>query len=214
DKIGLLDESFFMYGEDIDLSYRITEAGYSNHYLADTSIIHYKGESTKKSSINYVFVFYRAMAIFASKHFSQKNAQLFSALINIAIYIRAALAILTRTIRHILLPIIDALILFLGIFLFQEYYEDHVKFIEGGEYPQEVESYGIPIMVALYILYLFLNGGYRIPTSFKKIIRGVFSGSILLLITYSLLSEGYRFSRAIILFTVVFSIVAIPLFSH
>ena len=56
DKIGLLDESFFMYGEDIDLSYRITQAGYTNHYFSGTQIIHYKGESTKKSSINYVFV--------------------------------------------------------------------------------------------------------------------------------------------------------------
>ena len=52
DKVGLLDETFFMYGEDIDLSYRITEGGYKNYYFADSSIIHYKGESTKKSSVN------------------------------------------------------------------------------------------------------------------------------------------------------------------
>ena len=72
DKIGLLDESFFMYGEDIDLSYRIIKAGYKNYYFPKTRIIHYKGESTKKSSVNYVFVFYNAMIIFARKHFSQK----------------------------------------------------------------------------------------------------------------------------------------------
>jgi GT2 family glycosyltransferase len=129
DEIGLLDESFFMYGEDIDLSYRITQAGYANHYLADTQIIHYKGESTKKSSINYVFVFYRAMAIFAKKHFSNKNAQLFSTLINFAIYVRAGLAVLTRTIKHFLLPVIDAIVLGSGVFLFKEYYEENVKFI-------------------------------------------------------------------------------------
>ena len=57
DKIGLLDEAFFMYGEDIDLSYRIQKAGYKNIYFPQTTIIHYKGESTKKSSVNYVFVF-------------------------------------------------------------------------------------------------------------------------------------------------------------
>ena len=61
DKIGLLDEDYFMYGEDIDLSYRITQAGYKNYYFPLTRIIHYKGESTKKSSINYVIVFYKAM---------------------------------------------------------------------------------------------------------------------------------------------------------
>ena len=71
EKIGLLDESFFMYGEDIDFSYRITQAGYDNYYYPDTTIIHYKGESTKKSSVNYVFIFYKAMVIFAKKHFSK-----------------------------------------------------------------------------------------------------------------------------------------------
>jgi len=214
DEIGLLDESFFMYGEDIDLSYRITQAGYSNHYLADTQIIHYKGESTKKSSINYVFVFYRAMAIFAKKHFSNKNAQLFSTLISFAIYVRAGLAVLTRTIKHFLLPVIDAIVLGSGVFLFKEYYEENVKFISGGAYPDEVETYGIPIIICIYLLSQFFNGAFSIPTSFKKVLTGVFSGSALLLMVYSLLSEEYRFSRAIILFTVVFSIVAISLFRY
>ena len=77
DKVGLLDESFFMYGEDIDLSYRITLGGYKNYYCSDTKIIHYKGESTKKSSVNYVFVFYRAMIIFAQKHLSVHNKNYF-----------------------------------------------------------------------------------------------------------------------------------------
>ncbi len=60
DKVGLLDETFFMYGEDIDLSYRITQGGYKNYYFPETRIIHYKGESTKKTSVNYVLVFYKA----------------------------------------------------------------------------------------------------------------------------------------------------------
>ncbi|MBO7540983.1 MAG: glycosyltransferase family 2 protein, partial [Bacteroidales bacterium] len=60
DKIGLLDETFFMYGEDIDFSYRILQGGYKNYYLPATRIIHYKGESTKKGSLNYVYTFYNA----------------------------------------------------------------------------------------------------------------------------------------------------------
>ena len=69
DTIGNLDETFFMYGEDIDLSYRITKAGFKNYYFPKTQIIHYKGESTKRSSLNYVVIFYKAMAIFSKKHF-------------------------------------------------------------------------------------------------------------------------------------------------
>ncbi|MEG2573478.1 MAG: glycosyltransferase family 2 protein [Bacteroides sp.] len=69
DKSGLLDETFFMYGEDIDLSYRIKLSGYENYYLPFSPILHYKGESTKKDSFKYVYVFYDAMIIFFKKHF-------------------------------------------------------------------------------------------------------------------------------------------------
>ena len=123
DKIGLLDENFFMYGEDIDISYRITKAGYKNFYFPETQIIHYKGESTKKSSVNYVFVFYRAMIIFAKKHFSQKNASLFSLFINIAIYLRASISISRRFITRISLPITDAAFLYLALILIKRFWE-------------------------------------------------------------------------------------------
>lgn len=69
DKVGLLDEDYFMYGEDIDLSYRMLKGGFTNWYLP-FSIVHYKGESTQKSSFRYVHVFYQAMLIFFRKHFS------------------------------------------------------------------------------------------------------------------------------------------------
>lgn len=68
DKVGLLDEDFFMYGEDIDLSYRLLQAGYKNYYQP-CSILHYKGESTQKSSFKYVHVFHDAMLIFYNKHY-------------------------------------------------------------------------------------------------------------------------------------------------
>jgi GT2 family glycosyltransferase len=209
DQIGLLDENFFMYGEDIDLSYRITQAGYKNHYLADTSIIHYKGESTKKSSINYVFVFYKAMAIFARKHFSAKNAKLFSFLIHWAIYLRAGLAVLSRTLKHAVLPLLDAAFLVVGVFWFTNYYETEVK-QAPNYYPEEVDLYGIPLMVGIYLLVFLFNGAYQIPTKFSRIIRSAFSGSLFVLIIYALLDEGLRFSRAIILFSVLWSLFIIP----
>lgn len=91
-EIGLLDKDFFMYGEDIDLSYRITLAGYENWYVPAV-MIHYKGESTKKSSFRYVHVFYQAMLIFFKKHYG--HLSLFVTLpIRLAIYFRATLALL------------------------------------------------------------------------------------------------------------------------
>lgn len=91
-EIGYLDEDFFMYGEDIDLSYRVNKQGYKNYYLP-YSILHYKGESTKKSSYRYVHVFYKAMLIFFRKHYGGMSV-LLSVPIQLAIYLRATLSLL------------------------------------------------------------------------------------------------------------------------
>jgi GT2 family glycosyltransferase len=198
-KIGLLDEAFFMYGEDIDLSYRIILAGYKNYYFPEARIIHYKGESTKKSSINYVFVFYNAMIIFAQKHFSQKNARLFSFLIHIAIYIRAGFALLTRILRMSFLPLIDFVFAFLGVLLLKSYWETHVVFSQGLHYPAEFVRIVIPVYILTWQLAIFLSGGYDKPIHVAKIIRGILSGTVLILIVYALLPETFRFSRALIL---------------
>lgn len=92
DKVGLLDEEFFMYGEDIDLSYRVLKGGYHNYYLP-LDILHYKGESTVKSSFRYVHVFYEAMLIFFRKHYSGMSL-LLSVPIKFAIYAKATLALI------------------------------------------------------------------------------------------------------------------------
>ena len=105
EKSGLLDETFFMYGEDIDLSYRILLAGFRNFYFSETQIIHYKGESTKKGSLNYVYVFYNAMLIFAQKHFSTKKISLFFVLIRLAVALRAMASVLNSFFNLILSPI-------------------------------------------------------------------------------------------------------------
>lgn len=89
DKVGLLDEDFFMYGEDIDLSYRLLKAGYKNFYLP-LRILHYKGESTQKSSARYVHVFYNAMLIFFNKHY-RSRFPLLAPIVRTAVTARALL---------------------------------------------------------------------------------------------------------------------------
>ncbi len=199
DKVGLLDESFFMYGEDIDLSYRIIKGGYKNYYFPETSIIHYKGESTKKSSVNYVIVFYKAMVIFAQKHFSQKNAKTFSFLINIAIYLRAAVAIVTRFLQRIVIPVIDSLVIFIGIYLIKNYYEQYIKQADSAYYPAEYMHYVVPAYILVWLFSVFLAGGYDKPLRLLKIVNGLMVGTAIILIVYALLPEQYRYSRGLIL---------------
>jgi GT2 family glycosyltransferase len=198
-KTGLLDESYFMYGEDIDLSYRIIKAGYKNYYFPETRIIHYKGESTKKSSVNYVVVFYQAMVIFAKTHFSQKNARLFSILINLAIYFRAFLAIFNRFAKKAILPIIDAMIIYAGMFFIKYYWAHSVIFPDGGDYPPIYTFVIVPLYILIWLTSVYLSGGYDKPLNLFRIFRGLFSGTVFILVVYSLLDESLRFSRALTL---------------
>ena len=92
DEVGLMDEDYFMYGEDIDLSYRLLKSGWENWFVP-ADIIHYKGESTQKTSFNYVHVFYNAMLIFMRKHYSHLSWLIIWPL-QIAVYFIALLALM------------------------------------------------------------------------------------------------------------------------
>jgi GT2 family glycosyltransferase len=199
DEVGLLDEDFFMYGEDIDLSYRIQKGGYTNHYLADSQIIHYKGESTKKGSLNYVYVFYKAMAIFARKHFTGSKAGFYVLFIQMGIFLRGLLAGLSRIIKKLGLFLLDGGLAFSGLYYMKTYWERNHRFVEGGEYPDVFTYYIIPSYILLWMLITYLQGGYDKPMKKTTAIRGVAIGTVILLIAYALLSESWRFSRALIL---------------
>ncbi len=191
DKAGFLDEDFFMYGEDIDLSYRISQAGYKIYYHPKTRIIHYRGESTKKSSINYVFVFYQAMIIFANKHFSQKNARLFSLFIKSAVYLRAAFSVLSRVVSTVWLPITDAGIIFIGMYFLKDYWASR----SGIYYPREFLWIAVPLYIVCWLSFTWLSGGYDRPLKILKTIRGLAIGTLVILVVYGMLDEMHRYSR-------------------
>ena len=194
EKVGLLDETFFMYGEDIDFSYRITQEGFKNYYFPETTIIHYKGESTKKSSINYVFVFYKAMVIFAEKHFSKKNAKVFSLAIHLAIYFRASLAILNRFIKFSFPFLVDFLINLTGLFLLTNHWKS-----ADIHFPEFVFKYSIPIYSATWLLSALFFGVYDKEPKRTAILKSTLFGTALILLTYALLPKEWQFSRVFIL---------------
>lgn len=204
DKIGGLDEAYFMYGEDIDFSYQIKKAGYENYYLPEPHIIHYKGESTSKSSLNYVKSFYNAMIIFTNKYYGgiKRIGLLF--LLKMAIVVQGVLSFLKHNFLSIFRPIIDGIILFFGIKwiapLWSNYYYNQVDYFPVSIFKQNAILYS-----SLWIIVAFLYGYYDRISKWKDIPMMTFVGLILNLIIYSILPEDYRTSRVVIFLSAIFA---------
>jgi hypothetical protein len=197
EKIGGLDESYFMYGEDIDFSWRIRLAGWENYYYPETHIIHYKGESTKKGSMNYVYTFYNAMAIFVKRYFSGGNAKLFSALLHLAIWLRASMAWMKRCVQRLVLPLVDFSIAYGGFVLLKHLWAT-LWAHNIDYYPAEYTYLVIPLYILILMTASWLQGGYDKPVRPMKIVKGMGLGLLLLLAFYSLLDEGQRYSRMLL----------------
>ena len=208
DKIGLLDETFFMYGEDIDFSYRILLGGYKNYYLPSARIIHYKGESTKKGSMNYVYTFYNAMVIFAQKHLSQSNAKIYTLFIKIAIWLRASISFLKRLGSNAIIPLLDFVLIFIGFCGIKNIWAT-MKANNINYYPEEYTHFVIPIYVLIWLFCIFICGGYRKPVKLAHIAKGLAVGTCALLVFYSLLDETQRYSRALILLGSIWAIISV-----
>jgi GT2 family glycosyltransferase len=198
DQAGLLDEQFFMYGEDIDLSYRITQSGYKNYYLADTTIIHYKGESTKKSSVNYVRVFYQAMILFARKHFTGTAGKSYIALLQAGIWLRAGLQVLVNFLKSIATPVVDALVIATVLHWVKHLWAVY-HFQDANYYPSSFYWVNMPLYTVLWLVFIYYSGGYDRPYKLGKLWRGMLTGTLFLAAVYGFLNLEYRSSRAILL---------------
>jgi GT2 family glycosyltransferase len=195
-QVGLLDEDYFMYGEDIDLSYRLTQGGWQNWYFPEVRILHYKGESTKRTSVNYVLVFYRAMVIFARKHFASSRASVFSLLINSAIWLRASLALGQRLATTATPVLLDAGLLYAGMYALKVYWETNQKYVRTP-YPPQYMLVAVPLYVGAWLATTWLSGGYDRPARTSRVVRGVAVGTVLIS-AVSNFFDSWRFSKALI----------------
>jgi len=206
--IGLLDENFFMYGEDIDLSYRIILAGYKNYYFPKTTIIHYKGESTKKASFKYVKTFYNAMLIFADKHYKSGHSILLRLIIYVAIYFRAAISLLSRLLKSIYLPLMDLILSYLLYTNMIPYWEKY-RFNGHSGYENIDTQIYIITYIAIWFIFMWYYKAFNPFTKLSGILKAIFWGTIFILAAYSLLPENYRFSRVIILIGAIICFISI-----
>jgi len=209
DKTGAFDEVFFMYGEDIDLSYRIQKAGYKNYYVSQTGIIHFKGESTKRGSLNYVRMFYNAMSVFVKKHYGSTKAGVFNAFIQLAISIRAFIATGFKLTRWVGLPFIDALFILLSFWLVKEVWTSFIK--PDLVFPDKLLLISFPAFTLVYLITAYYAGLYDRYYRTSGLVRATLIATLVLLALYAMLPEKFRFSRGVVVFGAFLTFILISL---
>jgi GT2 family glycosyltransferase len=206
DEVGFLDEAFFMYGEDIDLSYRIQRAGFRNVYLPGPAILHYKGESTRKGSLNYIRTFYQAMIIFAGKHFRGRKAGIFVAILRLAIWLRAGLTLFRTIWNRVWLPVFDAVLIYLGLILLKDFWASYY-YKDPTWFKPNVLWFNFPLYVWIWLGSAWLSGAYDNRYDLRALLRGLGFGTLILAAVYGFLDLDYRPSRALVLMGAVWAMV-------
>lgn len=209
DAVGSFDERFFMYGEDIDLSYRLQRGGWKNFYVADTTVIHFKGESTKRGSLNYVRMFYKAMAVFVDKHYMSVTAFFFRFFITLAIWFRAGITALLGGLKRLGLPIIDAVNILIAFIAAKYTWNGWVK--PEIVYNRDLLGIAFPAFTAVFIIAAYYAGLYDRLQKRGRVIHSTLIATTALLVIYGLLPEQYRFSRAILLLGSLYAFVLLVL---
>jgi len=198
DKIGGLDEQFFMYGEDLDFCYRVQKAGFKVYYVHNTQIIHYKGESTKRSSLDETRIFYSAMHLFVKKHLS--TSFLVELILQTAIFFRRIIAFLGKS-KLIIFPIILDLVFFdISLFIADKTYS-YFKPWKGFPDYSYIIVFSIPPL--LHILAAAASGVYkRNSLSVLKNFLAIAFG-FLLLSTLTFFVKDFAYSRGVLILTYV-----------
>ena len=156
DKVGGFDEEFFMYGEDLDLCYQIKSAGYKVFYVHRTQVIHYKGESTKRSRLDETKLFYDAMHLFVKKHLS--GSFLVEYILRFAIGIRKIFAFLGKRRLGIVSALTDLILFDLCLLVAEKIYVTQTNWL-GFQPSHYLIIYTVPALIHMVIA--LISGAYR-----------------------------------------------------
>ena len=197
EEVGGFDEDYFMYGEDLDLCFRIKKAGYKVFYYSGTSTIHFKGESTRKSSISYVSNFYGAMKIFVQKNLKKKSV-LLNILLRLFIIYRAFISYFVRFIKAVYPALVD-----IGLIVAAMLISIRLRF---AFFP--IEAYQVPIIIysMVWLITLSLTGSYK-RKNLLSLVRPLYGIMIGFFVNSSLtyFFNEYAFSRVVIVRTTAYS---------
>jgi GT2 family glycosyltransferase len=203
ERVGGLDEMFFMYGEDLDWCYRVMKAGYRVYYVHATKIIHFKGESTKRSDIDEIRLFYRAMQLFVKKHFSGSRAV--GLFLNFGILVRAAAAWTGRVIRPAGLALLDMLLVAITLGVGELLYFGELFHFPGYAYPAVWIVPPLIVGTISALAGLYSTARYAALRSAAAVAAGYVIVSALVFFV-----KDFAFSRAVVLISGALSVMLLP----
>ena len=191
DQVKGFDEDYFMYGEDLDICFRIKQAGYKIYYYSGTSVIHFKGESTRKSSISYVNNFYGAMGIFVRKNLKKKFT-LMNFIIRLTIFYSASISYFLRFLKNFYPALLDLSMLITAMLI-------SIK-LRFESFPLEAYQFVIIIYSLVWMISLAMNGSYKrnnilsLVRPLNGILIGFFINS-----SFTYFFNEFAFSRVVVL---------------
>ncbi|MFZ4619006.1 MAG: glycosyltransferase [Bacteroidota bacterium] len=202
-KIGGLDETFFMYGEDLDWCFRVQQSGWKVYYVPTTSIIHYKGESTKRSDIDELKVFYNAMRLFVRKHHT--GSPVFEWFIYSGIYVRKLIADSARLFKPATVAVLDMAIVILTILIGEYVRKNGLFTLPAYAYPWVFVIPAGIVFLSLLIYGVYTEFKLSVSRSFVAVLTGftIISASVAF-------EKDFAFSRMIMLISGGLSLILIP----
>ncbi len=204
-EIGGWDSSYFMYGEDIDLSYQLSLYNYKINYISDKNIIHFKGKSSSKTNWKYQTAFFNAMEIYWKKNNSNQDNLLNRSLIHCFIFGLKLFSFLKHIAIALIVPLIDMLILFSLNFLISIYWANCIKG-DSSFFPSSYFLIVLPFYTLLWVFAFFISKVYDQKIfELNRLFSASVIGTIFMLITYFLLPSDFKFSRAILLLSIILS---------
>lgn len=198
DELGGFDERFFMYGEDIDMSYQLFQRGYHIRYIDDCPIVHFKGRSSPKTHWKYQTDFYNAMMIYWKKNFQSSKSILNRGLMSLLIWGLKILSYIKHLISAWILPVVDGVTIYLFIAALSHIWAVDFK-RDVDFFPVRFYTLILPLYTIVWIGSLYIANFYQRKIELLHLFKGMALGSLCTLVLYFVLPSEYKFSRGVLI---------------